>query len=101
MNAFLIRQGGRGNAIAAACVNAVPVGLFLLLVLAFDGREWYRVVSWIVASILLIGFVSGWVLRFWNTKKFFIWLACFLLAAGGIWGSEQYKHYLQDITLPE
>ena len=101
VNAFLIRQGGRGNAIAAACVNAVPVGLFLLLVLAFDGREWYRVVSWIVASILLIGFVSGWVLRFWNTKKFFIWLACFVLAVGGIWGSYRYEQYLRDITLPE
>ncbi len=101
MNALLIRHGGRGSAIAAACVNAVPVGFVLLLVLAFDGREWYRVVSWTAAGVLLIGFISGWALRVWNGRRIVVWLACFTLAVGGIWGSSRHEQYLRDITLPE
>jgi len=100
VNIFLIWQGGRGSAIASTCVNAVPVGFFLLLVLSFD-RDWYHFVTWIAAGVLLIGFISGWVLRFWNIRKFFVWLLCFALSVGGIWGSYRYDQYLRDITLPE
>ena len=100
-NALLIWHGGRESAITSVCVNAVPVGFFLFLVLAFDGRAWYYYVTWIASSLLLIGFVAAWTLRFWNLKRFLVWLACFLLAAGGVWGSYRYDRYLQDITLKE
>ena len=100
-NVFLIRRGGRDSAITLACVNAVPIGFFLLLVLTFDSRAWYFIVSWVAAGLLVIGFISGWALRFWNVRRFFVWFACFALAAGGVWGSYRYEQYLRDITLPE
>ena len=101
LNAVLIWSGGRSGALAVACVNAVPVGLFLSFLLAFTGYAWYWVVSWIAAGALVIGFFSGWALRFWNVKRFFAWFACFSLAAVGIWASAGYMRYLKDITLPE
>lgn len=100
-NAVLIRHGGRDNAIAAAFVNAVPVGFFLFLVLSFDGWEWYRVLAWTAAGALVIGLISGWAARFWNRRNILVWLACFALAAGGIWGGYRYDQHLRDITLPE
>ena len=99
--ARLIRDGGTSSAIAAACVTAVPIGIILMFVLAFDGREWYRIAAWTSAGALVIGLISGWVLRFWKARRFLIWLACFVLAVGSIWGIYRHDQYLRDITLPE
>ncbi len=101
MNIVLVSNGGRNNAITAAILNAVPIGFFLLLILSFDGRAWYFWVTWIAAGVLLVGFIVGWVLRFWNIKRILAWLVCFALAIGGIWGSYRYDRYLRDITLRE
>lgn len=38
LNVSLIRRGGVKSAVAAACLNAVPIGMALALVLANPGR---------------------------------------------------------------
>ncbi len=100
-NVYLIKEGGKINAYIAAGINVIPIGLSFLVFLVFSNRAWYFYVTWIVADLLVIGFISGLVLRFWNIKKFIVWLACFALAVGGICASYAYDQYLHDITLRE
>lgn len=100
-NVYLIKEGGKINAYIAAGINVIPIGLSFLVFLVFSNRAWYFYVTWIVADLLVIGFISGMVLRFWNIKKFIVWLACFALAVGGICASYAYDQYLHDITLRE
>ena len=98
LNIRLIRDGGAGDAIAAALLNGLPIGV---IVAFYGGPAWYSWAAWIAAGLLADGFMAGWVLRFWNGKRFALWLACFVLAAGGITGSLLYDRHLEAITLPE
>ena len=100
-NIRLIRKGGANSAIEAACINAVPIGFYVFLTLAFSNRAWYHYAAWISAGLLADGFFVGLVLRFWNVRRFLAWLLCFALAVGGIWGGNRYDRYLKDITVPE
>ena len=100
-NIAFIKNSSKTNAVLAAFINAIPLGILLFFVLVFSSRAWYLYVSWITAGLLLIGLISGLVLRFWNIKKFIVWLACFALAVGGICASYAYDQYLHDITLRE
>ncbi len=100
-NIAFIKCGGKTNAVISAAANAVPLSIILFFVLTFSNRAWYFYVSWITAGLLLIGFISGLVLRFWTIKKFLTWLTCFALAVGGICAGYAYDQYLYDITLRE
>ena len=83
LNVSLIRRGGVKSAVAAACLNAVPIGMALAVVLANPGRTWTDRLSWISAGLLLDGLMAGWALRLWNLRRLLAWAACFALAGTG------------------
>ena len=87
---LLIRHGGRVCAIVAGCLNAVPVGLLLFLLISLGNSEWYVWIAWLIAGLLLDGLIIGWTLRFWNPRRLIVWSVCFVIAVAGVAGSHLY-----------
>ena len=83
--------------IVMSLVDAVIIG-FVVLVLCLFELSWYKRVSYILSGLLAEGLMVGLLTQWFTVKRFLVWCVCAGVAAGGIWGSNRYEKYLEDIT---
>lgn len=83
--------------IVMGLVDAVIIG-FVVLVLCLFELSWYKRVSYILSGLVAEGLMVGLLTQWFTLKRFLVWCACAVVAAGGIWGSNRYEKYLDDIT---
>ena len=85
--------------IVLGIADAVIIGLFVLIICAFEAH-WYNKVCYILlgllAEIILVALMAQWM----TVKRFWIWLGGVVLVAGCLFGGYQYNQYLKDITIP-
>ncbi len=84
--------------IVMSLVDAVIIG-FVVLVLCLFELSWYKRVSYILSGLVAEGLMVGLLTQWFTLKRFLFWCICAAVAAGGIWGSNRYEKYLEDITL--